>query len=101
MTKTLALGDLIGVAYNNYIWPAIYMGKGKAGNFHFYLLSERKIERIEERLSNGKKPYIDYINRLEPVGRSPLVKISLNDLEQKDRSLAERCLFILKNGGLI
>lgn len=101
MIRNLKKGDLIGVAYSNYIFPAISMGTGRGGNPHFYMLHNGKAEQIEEAIKKGKKPYISYINRHEAVSRSPIVRMFPEDLNDPEKGWYEECLFILKKGNIL
>ncbi len=86
MINTLEKGDLIGVAYNNYIWPAVYVG-GPAGNAHFYRLMPHYIEILQR----GQIPHVDYIARSsmsgDSHGRTPIVKVSADCLSTEQQEI--------------
>jgi hypothetical protein len=56
--SNLQPGDLIGIAYGNQIWPAYFLGYGKGGNMHFYIL----YTWLPEQLKAGRKLKKDYTN---------------------------------------
>lgn len=74
-------GDLIGVAYNNYIWPAIFFKEGSKKNANFGLV----IHILFSKNSGTKKLYSNHINRTDRNNSAPIVKISSGDLNEQDR----------------
>lgn len=56
MTK-FKRGDLIGVPYNNYIYPVIYIKQGSQDNPNFLYLNEWVVTHLRE----GKKLTCSYI----------------------------------------
>ena len=86
MINTLEKGDLIGVAYNNYIHAAIYIGEGRAKNPQFYRLNTDLIEWLER----GQIPYASFINRearMDFYGCCPIVKVSVDCLPEEQQKL--------------
>ncbi len=80
MAFKLEKGDLIAVPYGNYLTPAIFLGYGSSGNFQFYTIGDwrsQNTDNLEQRLSKGKKPYVDFINRYQ---ENTICKIYEQDL---------------------
>ncbi len=101
MIRNLKKGDLIGVAYSNYIYPAIYMGVGISSNFHFYMLHSGKADIMEESMKKGRKPYVDFINRHQGISKSPIIRMFPEDLDDQEKGWYEACLFTLKKGNIL
>lgn len=74
--KTLKKGDCIVVAYNNYLWPAIFLEYGPKGNARYILFIRKKF--IEK--DPNKKVYIDYMTR---KAEKTIAKISISDLSDE------------------
>lgn len=94
--RNLVKGDLIGVAYNNYIWPAIYAGQGSKNNSNFWLVTQ-----ILNAKRAGQIPiYKGYIMRHDTMNSSPIVKINPADLTNiKDQQdYLEASQFLKQNG---
>lgn len=98
MTNTLQKGDLIGVAYNNYIWPAVYLTDECQSTAQFFLINDYRLEKLR----HGRLIYKDYINRgKNHSNKYPIVKIDLNSLSDKDKVMYEETKILLhKNGQL-
>lgn len=97
-------GDLIGVAYNNYIYPAIYIKDGVGGNPHFYAaFNEFRVNNIEEYAERGIRPRVDYINRVPLAGRfgSPYLKLEYSALDDVHKVLVDRTITALKKIGIL
>lgn len=100
MTENLTPGDLIGVAFNNYIWPAIYV-KNNVGNAHFYRLEEGTLDRFRR----GLKPRVEYIARNSMIndsyGRAPICRLHLESIKDKHRLIYDELKDLLKRSGKI
>lgn len=79
--KDLQKGDLIGVSYNNYIYPAIFKGLGSAKNPNFWFI----YSVLRYKNTTTGKVYTSYINRTDRVNSSPIVKLNPEQLEGQEQ----------------
>lgn len=56
--QNLQKGDLIVVAYNNYLLYSVYI-KTPKNHPHYYIISDWMVKAIND----GKRPRVDYMNR--------------------------------------
>lgn len=95
--KTLEKGDLILVAYNNYLSHAIYAGDGGRGNPQFYYLAG-DLSWQRGRIRDGKKPYKGYIIR---PGDRVVAKLSPDELGDEDLAVYEEFKELLTQNGYL
>lgn len=101
MTRNLTKGDIVGIAYNNYIYPAIYRQSTKS-SYQFYLIySDDMIRNIENAVQQNKRPYTNYINRVAGQLSSPIVRLNILDLTDEHQDYAYRALNALRKIGVI
>jgi len=96
MAFKLEKGDLIAVPYSNHLAAAIFLGYGSQGNLQFYIFNSHRvkyIDTLESRLKKGKKPYIDYINRME---ENTIAKIYEQDLSPELKEAYDQIYNILE-----
>lgn len=87
MAYNLRKGDLIAVAYNNYMFPAIYLDEGKTGCPRFVMIKNQEgINWMETFLKEKGRVYKEYMVR---EGENIIVRIYEKDMspEQRDRYL--------------
>jgi len=95
--KDLQKGDLIGVAYNNYIYPAIYKGMGSVQNPNFWFIWGV----LNNKNTTSGKVYTSYINRTDRVNSSPIVKLNIEQLEGQDILNYREAIDYLKEKGYL
>lgn len=91
-------GDLIVIAYNNYLYPAIFDKVGIANNPNYWLISKENYEWWERRSSFIKRPKVDYANRLID---QCIVKITEESLSVGDRWAYHKQLEFLQQKGVL
>lgn len=99
--RTLSPGDLILVPYQNHLYPGIFKGYGKSGgNVHYFGLktNDEHKDYIRKRLQDGKKPYVDFINRR---GSNVIAKLNPNEMEATLRVWYDEYKFLLTQKGII
>jgi len=95
--KDLQKGDLIGVAYNNYIILAIYKGLGSAENPNFWFIYG--VLRCKNTITG--KVYTSYINRTDRPLSSPIVKLNPEQLEGQEQLDYLEAINYLKQKGYL
>lgn len=87
--RDLERGDLIGVAYSNYIYLAIFNEFSPKGNPRFWTFySMRNRRNRETQLQRSLKIYTDYISRpTERREASAIVKIPIDSLTDEQDQL--------------
>lgn len=83
--RTLAPGDLIIVPYSNHLYPGIFKGYGKGGNIHYFMIrsDQRAKDYVINRMLDGKKVYVDFINRTQD---NVIAKLHPDELEASLRA---------------
>jgi len=102
--RDLEKGDLIGVAYSNYIYLAIFNEFSPKGNPRFWtFFSMRNRRNRENNLQRPLKIYTDYISRpIESRKSSAIVKIPVDFLtDEEDQLDYLEFTSILKQNGKI
>lgn len=96
--QTLCPGDLIVVAYNNYLWPAIFIKYNKNNVPNYFLFNIPKLQYIENSFLRGQRPYVDYISR---KGNTAIAKIAEEELSDEKRDIYYKMFDLLKKNNYI
>jgi hypothetical protein len=74
-TGIIRKGDLVAIAYDNYMVLAIYIGRGKTGTVQYYsLYSLNNFYKENRNLDNYSKSYVNAPHE------SRVIKVNVNDL---------------------